>query len=623
MARPAVADEFDQFPDAPGSMPGMSPVAAPSASDEFADFPDAASPATASAQPDHFRTLVDTPPGTPEARQAESQLSAEQQSPYAGMSFADRLKGDIASIGRLSTPLVRGAYKAVNAVPTMAADLGVAVRNLFPGQNYELPSAGVERELDALIPLPNAPGARKLENITSLVGGFKMPTATSFNGKTVPQGFQTAKQVAKTAQQEAAKRAIEEGSKRGVPVFADDVIQNPMLRRASVAAEQIPLVGTSAGRAAQNQAAQAAVKTATDRFSDEIADDIPVAIQKSMGRRLGQFKEAAGKLYDKVALRLDPAGEVQTPTLSKVVQEKIAAEQKLGSVANKEVIALLEKYKNAPAGNFSMLREIRSQLGSDISDFYTGANKTIGAKGVGSLQAIKSALEADMRAFANSQGADSAKLWSAADSFYRTNIARFKEAGLRDLVKTTEPEKVWRYIVAQGGLKSRADKVFATLDNAGKQAVRSGLMKEAQSAATNPQGVFSPAKFAGYIDEHSNAVQTFFRGRDLQEIKGLANLMRTVQRAGQFAENPPTGQRVIPYLMGGAAVLEPTSTAAVAGGTLGFTKLLQTESGRNLLLLLSKVSPGSESAQRLAEQAAKLAGKAGPVVTNEMNREEK
>lgn len=570
-------------------------------------------------------------PGGRVAQDGQEVAAPQNRAPVSTPDIWDKAKADFGHAGRSMVPILRGSWDAITALPGLAADAGISARNLITGSNYPGATALSEQSLDQIAPMPNLPGADALRLGTSLVAGGALPTATKLSRGTqlAPEGFQTAKQTAINANQAAARVSIEEGKKRGVPVFADDVIQNSMLRRASVAAEQVPVIGTSSGRAAQGQAAQAAVKSTVEKFSDEMSDDIPVAVQKSMGRRLGQFKDAAGKLYDKVAARLDPAGEVQTPTLAKAIQEKIDAETKLGSVANKEVLALLEKYKTAPAGNFSMMREIRSQLGSDISDFYTGANKTIGAKGVGSLQAIKNALETDMRAFANAQGPESARLWKAADSFYKTNIAKFKEAGLRDLVKTSEPEKVWRYIVAQGGLKSRSDKVFATLDNAGKQAVRAGLLKEAQEAATTQQGgqdIFSPAKFAKYIEDHDVAVQAFFKGRDLQEIKGLSNLMRTVQRAGQFAENPPTGQRVIPYLLatgaGAGAVASPVGTAATAGGVYGFTKLLQTESGRNLLLLMAKTKPGSEGAERLAAQAAKLAMKTGPVATQAATREE-
>lgn len=549
---------------------------------------------------------------------------AKRQTSFAAKEpFGASLKRQAGEMVAGAAAPIRGAVDAVTALPNFAQDFGVGMRNLITGSNYEMPSRMYERAQDEVLPVPNVPGSSTMRFGTSLLASAGLPAATQLGAKALaPAGFQTAKQTAKVAEQAAARAAIAEGQKRGVPVFADDVLQSPMLKRASVAAEQVPIIGTSAGRAAQNVAAQGAVKTSVDKMSGQMSDDIPAAVQKSMGRRLGQFKDAAGKLYDKVATRLDPAGNVQTPTLSKVIQQKIADEQKLGSVGNKEVLALLEKYKTAPNGNFSMMRDIRSQLGSDISDFYTGANKTIGAKGVGSLQAIKNALEDDMRAFATAQGNDSAKLWKAADGFYRANIAKFKEAGFRDLVKTTEPEKVWRYIVAQGGLKSRSDKMFATLDNAGKQAVRAGLMKEAQEAATNPQGTFSPAKFAKYIEDHDNAVQAFFKGRDAQEIKGLTTLMRTVERAGQFAENPPTGQRVIPFMLaGGAATVEPTATATTAAGIFGFTKLLQTESGRNLLLLMSRTGPGSPGAQKLAGEAAKMVGKYGPVTGQATTRE--
>lgn len=113
--------------------------------------------------------------------------AAPRTNPYAGMSFIDKIKNDARSIGKHLTPIARGGYNAVAAIPSLAADFGVATRNLVTGSNYELPSVGAQRTVDQYLPLPNVPGDKTLEFGASLLGGFKLPSPTSLSGTVVPE----------------------------------------------------------------------------------------------------------------------------------------------------------------------------------------------------------------------------------------------------------------------------------------------------------------------------------------------------------------------------------------------------------------------------------------------------
>jgi hypothetical protein len=64
-------------------------------------------------------------------------------------------------------------------------------------------------------------------------------------------------------------------------------------------------------------------------------------------------------------------------------------------------------------------------------------------------------------------------------------------------------------------------------------------------------------------------------------------------------ENPPTGQRVIPYLLGygvGTGMLE----MGHAAGAGALSALLTTKTGQNLLLTASKLKPGTVAMDRLS-----------------------
>lgn len=280
----------------------------------------------------------------------------------------------------------------------------------------------------------------------------------------------------------------------------------------------------------------------------------------------------------------------------------------MGIAADEGTIATLEKYLKAPDGDFAHWRTLRSSLGADISDYYTGKG-AIGSKGVDALQEAKGALDSAMEAHARTAGGQGFAAWKRADGYYKTNIVPFKEAGFKDLVKTAEPEKAWRYLLSNN-TESRAVRMFNGLDRKGREAVKFGLLREAQTAATGPKGEFSPAKFARYIETNDKAVATFFRGADRKDIDGFVNLMRHVERAGQYAENPPTGNRLVPIMLGGAAMIEPNTAASIAGGGLTVRGLFQTETGRNMMMAASRLKPGSPEMARLLERVSRYAASA-------------
>lgn len=538
-----MADVWDQFPDAN-----------PQKADPWAAFPDA---------------------------------SAQQGAP----SLADQAKRQLGRTARITA-------EGITYLPLAAADFGVGARNLLTGSNYESPSSMFAGALDSL-GLPRAEG--KVEKAVDFVGQALVGSVVPNPGIKNP-----APNVVPIAKPNAAKQVIAEGEKRGVPVFYDDV-GGATAKKVGTAMESLPgPIGTGAGRARQAQAAQSAATKLVSKFTPNTSDDVPELVQKGLQSKLQTFRTTAGKLYERAANALDPLGTVSRSNLDSAISQEAGKQQRLGTLASNDVASLLEKYRNAPQGNFTLMRELRSQIGDDISDFYTGKNAAIGEKGVTALKAMKEALEKDMEQFAKQSGGNGYQAWRNADGFYKANIVPFREAGFRDLVKTAEPEKAWRYLLAQGGIKSRAARMYNSLDDSGRGAVRYGLIKDAMDNGTNPNGSFSPAKFSKYLEDNEAAVNAFFKGNDRAEIEGFRNLMRHIERAGQFAENPPTGNRLIPYLIGGAVVVNP-KVAVVAGGTgLTVRALFQTPTGRNLLLAARNAKPGSPAMAQINDRMARL-----------------
>jgi hypothetical protein len=118
------------------------------------------------------------PVAAPEQRmETREEVDARVKAKYSGMSFWDKVKGDLGFVkDNAAAPIARGVVKGVTSIPTLAADVGVATRNLFPGQDYELPSQTFERDVyNRALPMGDAPGNRALEFGASIIGGAKVP----------------------------------------------------------------------------------------------------------------------------------------------------------------------------------------------------------------------------------------------------------------------------------------------------------------------------------------------------------------------------------------------------------------------------------------------------------------
>lgn len=412
-----------------------------------------------------------------------------------------------------------------------------------------------------------------------------------------------------------AQEIIQTGDKHNTPVHLDDVGGN-FTKRTSVAAESIPVFGTAPGKieqaekglyAAEKLTKNLAVKSDNDDFFGEITE--------SLGRKLNKLKGQASEKYNRVSELLDDKGGVELPRVDDLIDKLITEEKAFGQQANKNLISILEGYKsgNTPRGNFTHTRELRSRLGSTISDFYRGDNQAIGSQGVEKLQRLKEAVEHDMSDFVFINGPEAQTAWREADAFYSERIAEpFRKTGLKSLVDANEPEKAWRYLTTNGGIESRSRVAYQALDKKGRAAVRYGLVKEALDASIGENRTFSPAKFAKSIEKRMNLVDTFFTGKDKQEIKGFAKLMRHIERAGQVAENPPNGSRLLLPLLGvGAAVADAKTIGAASTAAFTMKKLFQDDRARNLLLAAGKSNAHTKSMEDIADKMATILGRAG------------
>lgn len=266
--------------------------------------------------------------------------------------------------------------------------------------------------------------------------------------------------------------------------------------------------------------------------------------------------------------------------------------------------------------SYTGVRGLRSDLGSMIADYYKGTNAATGSKGVQVLQGVKNAIEGDLNAFTAKNGPEIAAAAKRADAIYKGEVVPFKDKALAAAVKSSEPDQIYRTFIQQGK-GDRAQKFYNALDPEGQAAVRSQMVKDAFNKATERDGVFSPAKFAQSLEKIKDASGVFFKGQDKFELDGFTNLMRHIQRAGQVAENPPTGQRLILAALAGegagtigrlaghgpeAGVAGVATAATAMTSARLLTKLFSSKAGKSLLLAASDAPVGSTAMERIIEK---------------------
>ena len=167
----------------------------------------------------------------------------------------------------------------------------------------------------------------------------------------------------------------------------------------------------------------------------------------------------------------------------------------------------------------------------------------------------------------------------------------------------------------KAGKGDKASNFYKNLDPKGQAALRYQMAQNAIDKAWNPnKEVFSPARFAQEFERMSAPYGNVFRGADKAQMDGFVKLMRHVERAGQYAENPPTGNRLVGVAFGLGAGVNPTLAAQGAGVSAIAKMLFTTDAGKRILLAAKDVPPNSPQMANLLMQAQKLAVAGGATV---------
>ena len=536
---------------------------------------------------------------------------------------------------------------------------GADVTRMGANMLLTAPIAGVGGTLKAGVPLVSKAGAEFLgknaalgalvgatgvhenntERLKSMRNGAIGGAVGGAVGKKLGDGVAKVINIKNNRMKEGVHEVADLAKKHGVRTTAGDLSRNPIIQKTEVAMEQVPFVGTSGVRKAQHDQVKVAAEKVIDQLKTKL-DDVDfksidkiqaaasagdknairiMGIVNGAGDDTGKILQAAAEvknwrgqrvasqMYEQVG-RLAGSGTVAPNKTVQAIDNVIAADSKV--TPNKELLGeinsirknLLDPNINT---NFKEMRAAQSRLGELVDEWGRQGKSTSG------LTQIRTAIDDDILDFAQSSG--NTKLLSElkrANALYG-QLQGGKDKAFASSLRSDKPDEIFNQFM-KVGKGDKAANFYKNLDPKGQAALRYQMAQNALDKAWNlNKEVFSPARFAQEFESMSAPYSNVFRGVDKAQMDGFVKLMRHVERAGQYMENPPTGNRAIGVLMGGAAVVNPAIALKIGGFSATAKALFTTEAGKRILLAARDVPPNSPQMANLLMQAQKLATTGG------------
>ena len=324
-------------------------------------------------------------------------------------------------------------------------------------------------------------------------------------------------------------------------------------------------------------------------------------------------KLKADQLYDTAEAIARQYGPVKVDKLSGSIKSNVSNIQRtLG--ADDSIVPYLEKIQagidEGKGLDFASLRQTRSILNRKISGLNKPNAAVQDADGARSaLQNVVKALEKDLDKYANSHSSGLRNSWKQATEFYKTNVVPYKDKELGKVLADEDPAALGRLFAGKDTFEQR--KLFNAIGTKGQKAIQWGLIDDAISAGEKTQRgamapTFSAAQAASKLESILNRGThdvAFGSNPDKWAVKGLARILRTIDKSDTIAWIPPTGESV--ERLGSDAMKGQLTTLGVvekATNWISKERLFQlytNPKGRALLQRASSLEPGSAAMNRL------------------------
>lgn len=391
-----------------------------------------------------------------------------------------------------------------------------------------------------------------------------------------------------------ARQAIQFADSNDVPLHTTDVLQpnSRVGRMAQTTAENIPFLGTSGMRGAQQDARSQLVEEYASRFGEYD----PSIVIGSLKAKTEGIKRAAGSRLEKVQTAM--AGvNIQPSRALQQIDDEISNLQKLGRVADTDTIGKLQAYRDELAsGNVDLqqLSNLRSQFRQDVK----GERVVMPSRSDAAIQRVYRAMTGDIdSSIGQNLGDDTLRRYKQANAVYADEASKLQNTRLKNVLMKGDltPEVVNNMLFSKN--KSEVQNLYNSVGRVGRAQMRNGIIGKAMEKSGG-----SPDQFLRHVNLMSNQTGITFKGRDADYLKGFKSYLEATKRAGQAGVTTPTGQQAIPFILGIGTITNPSVAAGGAGyGVL--TRLYESELGRNAMLRLANTPKGSTTFEKALSQA--------------------
>ena len=421
------------------------------------------------------------------------------------------------------------------------------------------------------------------------------------------------------AQAHAAERAlVTQAEKAGVPLMTSDVAPPTtfMGKAAQAMGERVPVVGTAKMREAQQVARGEAVRDVLRDFGGATAatasDAVMEDLMKTRGARLRELTTAKND----VITRLASAGDLPVTRTVAAIDQQIAKLQGLKTKELAPVIQRLEDWKQSVQGqNIENVETLRKQLGESFKAPELASVRGTGEK---ALSSIYGALRDDMSDFIAAKGKpNDLTKWQVTNKELASSVSELKNSALKTALEKGKdtPETIGRLLFSEKPSDIRL--LYRNLSDQGRASAKNALIARAVEKATTESGI-SPDRFLSEIEKQSKQIGVFFKGDDLQRVKGLERVLGATRRAAKAGLMTDTGQQAVPAISALAAG-QLTGSAVGGAAALGagglMARIYESKPVRNLLLALPATKVGSPEEAALLkriDEAARAAQKTSP-----------
>jgi len=265
----------------------------------------------------------------------------------------------------LVSPLVRAGAKAAFALPGMAADMGVASRNIIGDAynkavgnpatpDYELPTTSFNKLLDEYTVAPATKTGKAAELLNTMAAGAFLPTPAVASA--VPSNF-AASGTQESGLTGAQQSAMQAGKKLGMKMTPGEQTGSTVLQQAEAKASSVPwLSAPFAAVGRNNQNVLNATAAAGIGESGSSADS----------NVLGRAADRMGDIFDKAGnpnniVMVDP--KTTTTVLDAIDADKAGLLPGSGSVRDNKLVQNLENLAQNGSMSGEQLAQISSKMG--------------------------------------------------------------------------------------------------------------------------------------------------------------------------------------------------------------------------------------------------------------------